>query len=259
MGRSAVLKCRSIREGGFTFLEVLVVMGILSILMGIFVPQMMLADLEKRQADKIASEMKLRMDAARLYYLANKAWPTSFTVLKNQGYLPSSITDTIFGNNITMSYNSNYFTTTINVPNQRVRNLLLQVLPGSYVSSSTYVNSVVPVPGNEVALDGLKQQILDLLSQWELKNIKSFGLLSLQANSGFANVSAPTCKQGYAPQIFTTFVEISSGSATAPILYQAISISWNPGGKFWTVQPLVHLAGGTASPGTKILYFTTCN
>ena len=88
------------KEGGFTLVELLAVVAILSLIVGIAVP--MIGDVvQKSQVKADNAQLELIVDAARLYQVENKEEnedSIKISVLTNLGHLEKNVIGTKVGN-----------------------------------------------------------------------------------------------------------------------------------------------------------------
>lgn len=152
---------------GFTLLELMVVVGVLSILAMTVAPGLLKLQVEKKFTDSLKNDIMNVLDAARQYRFDCGQWPANITNLTSpppgcsgnpsqNPYLPPGFQLTNpFGGAITFSGQPNFFS--LNVPvNAQYNNMVeyFRDLPGFTQTPDGFQVSVVR-PGLEVALSNL--------------------------------------------------------------------------------------------------------
>src|ERR1035441_9567240 len=85
------MKSRFIKKlnGGFSLLEMTVVLMIVTILTSAVIPQF-IKQYSVNAGNKVALDISAVEEASRAYYLAYNVWPVSIAVLQSGNYLPAS-------------------------------------------------------------------------------------------------------------------------------------------------------------------------
>lgn len=131
---------------GFTLIEIVIVLGILAVAAGTILPRE-IKRVQIKAGEKTALEMSIIQEAARAYYVVNKAWPASIGALQSGGYLNASwITNNPWGNAYNSSSTASTFTVSTTMTSEWV-NLVARDLPSTTISGST-VSSTIPIPGS---------------------------------------------------------------------------------------------------------------
>ncbi len=138
-------KISSINNGGFSLIELCIVMGVLAILVSSVTP-VFIKRIQIKAAEKTALEMSNIQQAACAYFVSNNAWPDSIQTLETAGYLnPSWTANNPWQNAYNISSTATGFSVTTIVP-QEWTGLVARNLPTSSVSGG-FVTSMVSVPG----------------------------------------------------------------------------------------------------------------
>ncbi len=147
------LKFNKQKMGGFSLLELTVVLIIMTILLSAVIPQFINGYLEKA-ANKTALDISAIQEAGRAFYISNNHWPSNIAELQSGNFLPGSW-DAInpFGNssgnpsNYSYNFSSNSSLLTVNttVPLSALP-IIQNLLPVTYVTGNIIYSSV-PVPG----------------------------------------------------------------------------------------------------------------
>ena len=148
------------REGGFTLIELVVVLGVLSILGGAVTP-LVVSHVRTRAAQTTAEDLAALADAARAFYVARyptMRWPTGFTELETAGYLPSGFTgQNPFGQSYAMTTTGGRLQLATQVPTE-VAQAVARLLPLSSAAGGQ-VTTTYPVPGQSSDLAAIQLQI----------------------------------------------------------------------------------------------------
>ncbi len=159
-----ILKFNNHQRGGFSLLEMTIVVIIITILASAAIPQLVNGYLVQA-ANKTALDISSIEDASRAYFIKYSAWPVSITPVANQskpldlesnGFLPqnwnainpfgnSSSTPSTFSYSIAQA--GSYLTVSTYVPNSIAQNIIQNLLPGTTPPSSGIVSSSIPPPG----------------------------------------------------------------------------------------------------------------
>ena len=131
----------------FTLLEMTIVLAIICALTTV-VGVRVVESVRILAAEKTAREMKVIQDAAKAYYVDNKAWPASIAVLKTGGYLASAwTTNNPFGNAYNISTSGSSFQVSTNLQTN-YHGVITANLPSVTTSGDT-ATSTIPIPGSE--------------------------------------------------------------------------------------------------------------
>lgn len=256
------------KEGGFTFLEVLIVMLIMGVLASSFLPEFVKNRVDTALINKTIRDVEARLDAARYYYNDHLTFPTSLNNFLSpppdtsgqpvSPYLPAGVTDTTpFGTVYSYSATPNLFTITVrNVPPE-LRMTIANQLPNAVVSGGN-ISTSIPKPGLEAMFDGLRsefdQKLKDTISNLDIHDFEFSGII----NSG-GRVTKPACKSGLTPYIFVTPVFARAGTSGYPIVgYTAWA---NDMGTSWRVYGGVKGQNGTFytnANSVKLLTYVVC-
>jgi prepilin-type N-terminal cleavage/methylation domain-containing protein len=148
------------REAGFTLLELVVVLGVLSILGGAVTP-LVVSHVRARAAQTTAEDLAALADAARAFYVARypaTRWPTAFAELEAAGYLPSGFrAQNPFGQAYTMTTTAGRLQLATQVPSE-VAPAVARLLPLS-TAAGGQVTTTYPVPGQSSDLAAIQLQI----------------------------------------------------------------------------------------------------
>lgn len=138
-------KISSINKGGFSLIELCIVMGVLAILVSSVTP-VFIKRMQIKAAEKTALEMSNIQQAAYAYFVSNTAWPDSIQALGAAGYInPNWTANNPWQNAYNISSTATGFSVTTIVP-QEWTALVARNLPTSSVSGGT-VTSTVSVLG----------------------------------------------------------------------------------------------------------------
>jgi len=150
------LKLNKKLEGGFSLLEMTVVLIVISILASAVIPQL-IKGYAVNAANKTALDISAIEEASRAYYIANNNWPANVAALQSGNYLPSSwnainpfgvsaATPSNYSYNI--SSNASLLTVSTTVP-VSAQPIIQNLLPVTSVTGNI-INSSVPVPGGSI-------------------------------------------------------------------------------------------------------------
>lgn len=149
------------KERGFTLVELMVVLGILSLLAALTTPSY-IEELNQKRAVVSAGETQQILDAARSYRSDKGAWPGNATCSNALAVLSNPTDQYLVGVNSFNRYNSPYSTSctskTFSLDQETVADwdgFLVNSLAGTeIVDSATHlVRSTIGIPGSEPALD----------------------------------------------------------------------------------------------------------
>lgn len=150
---------------GFTLFELAVVLAVLTAITTAAIP-FFIRQAEITAAQKTVGEISIIQDAARWYYLTNRAWPGSVQILQNAAFPAQFFPRTNpWGNAYTLSPNPRSLAVVTTVPNG-MGGLLARALPGvsASVSASGYtVSSVIPPPGQEASISVVRDMANEAL------------------------------------------------------------------------------------------------
>jgi len=140
-------------EGGFSLLEMTVVLIVISILASAVIPQL-IKGYAVNAANKTALDISAVEEASRAYYVANNQWPANIAALQAGNYLPSSwnginpfgySSGTPSNYRYNISSNASLLTVSTTVP-VAAQPIIQSLLPVTSVSGNAIYSSV-PVPG----------------------------------------------------------------------------------------------------------------
>jgi len=152
------------REKGFTLLELLIVLGLLSVLALTLAPGVLKSQAEKVVVEGFKKNVMLVLDAARRYRFHCNAWPLSIndltspppptcTGVSHDSFLPADFQlSNPIGGAVTFNSTPQYFTVVIPVENDFAHlKGYFRELPG-YVDNGNSISLTVVAPGLEVSL-----------------------------------------------------------------------------------------------------------
>lgn len=148
-----ILKLNKILKGGFSLLEMTVVLIIITILASAVIPQFV-KGYQVNAANKTALDISAIEEASRAYYVANNSWPANIAALQAGNYLPASWNGiNPFGYSASnpssyaysLSSSGALLTVSTSVP-VSAQPIIQNLLPVTSVSGNT-INSSAPVPG----------------------------------------------------------------------------------------------------------------
>ncbi len=148
-------------QKGFTLLELTVVLAVSTILVGAAMPTVA-KRVQTAYAQKTAQEVGIIQDASKNYYIDNKAWPASVSVLRTANYLSSTWSgNNPWGNAYTVSQGPTpqTFKVSTTIPSE-LTGVATALLPSSSAVGGT-VTSEIPVPGEEPSLESLVHRYSD--------------------------------------------------------------------------------------------------
>ena len=149
-----ILKTKAHLKGGFSLLEMTVVLIIMTVLASAVIPQLT-KQYTVNAANKTALDISAIEEASRAYYVQNNSWPASIAVLQAGNFLPASWNGiNPFGysspNPTTYSYNissGNSVLTVSTIVPIASQPMIQNLLPVTFVSGNT-IDSSVAVPGS---------------------------------------------------------------------------------------------------------------
>lgn len=204
-----------INRKGFTLLELMVVVGILSILAMTVAPGLLKLQVEKKFTDNLKNNIMNVLDAARQYRFDCGQWPANITNLTSpppgcsgnpsqNPYLPQGFQlVNPFGGAITFSGQPNFFS--LNVPvNAQYGNLIgyFRDLPGFTQTPQGFQTTVVS-PGLEASLQSLDQKYVLKTGDTMTGNLVLAGNAYVDA-SDFRNRTSGTWESANAVRWVTT-------------------------------------------------------
>ncbi|WNZ87442.1 MULTISPECIES: competence type IV pilus major pilin ComGC [Pseudomonas] len=155
------------RQSGFTLLELMVVLAIISIIAALTTPNM-ISEINQRRAELTAAETTMIMDAARSYRIDKGAWPGNATCSDAISVLRNSTPAYLAGITVMNKYNSPYSSSctakTFSLDQNAVKDydgLLVNLIAGTeIVAPDVYqIRTTIGVPGSEPALDAKLSRI----------------------------------------------------------------------------------------------------
>ncbi len=183
-------------DKGFTLFELAVVLAVLGTITTAALP-FFIRRAETTAAQKTAKEVSDIQNAARWYYLTNRAWPGSIQALKSAGFLdPSSAPTNPWGYSYSIASNSRSLTLATTVPNS-IGGLLARALPGmssSVVGTNQKVSSVIPLPGQEASLSVVRNTAEKALRIAKESALPPYGPMTNYWGHGGG---MPPCPPGY--------------------------------------------------------------
>lgn len=248
-------------QKGFTFMELIFVMLVISILLSAFLPTFIKTQVDSQLADKEVASIKMRVEAIRWYFYNKKTPPPNWNTLKTEGYLPTNLPDSgIFGTyNLEATTNPSWISQ-ISVNNVRDTNILRTVLNtignAQYDTASQKLTIGVVKPGQEVALQSVNDRITQL--EDKINHLKVARLIGIyRAGTG---IPFPTdCPPGQQPRIYVAPVAFRAGtsgySLVGAITYADVV------GNGWVLRALVKGSDGVLysdSDAAWVLAMTFC-
>lgn len=150
------------RSEGFTLIELMIVMAILSILAALTTPHIM-EEINYKRATITAEETQLILNAARAYRIDKGAWPGNTTCFNAITVLSSASEGYLAGVTNFNRYNSPYSTSctarSFSLDQEVIADwdgLIVNSVAGTEIidNSSHQIRSTIGLPGSEPALDG---------------------------------------------------------------------------------------------------------
>lgn len=147
---------------GFTLIELMIVMAILSILAALTVPNIK-EEINHKRALITAEETQIILDAARTYRIDKGSWPGNTTCLNALSVLTSTGEGYLTGVKNVNRYNSPYSTSctarSFSLDQEVVADwdgFILNSVAGTELIEATthHIRSTIGIPGSEPALDG---------------------------------------------------------------------------------------------------------
>lgn len=221
---TAFLRCNR----GFTLLEIIMVIAIMSILAASVAPQMIKSKSDEIFLIKAQQEIEARQNAARWYYNDYGVWPTiaqlkaptpnTFNPTGSPYLNPSCSEASPFATSYVISSTITAFTVSVNVPSDLANRLMARLTSPSVSGSGATltVTSSVPRPGNELVA----------------KNFQDIKYISMNNNGDI--VTQPTCYSGATPYIDVLPANFVTGASGQPMT-GFTSWATDNGNGTWTV------------------------
>lgn len=229
---------------GFTLIEVLIAISIMTAAAAYAVPYMM-TRVDIAKAHKAADEAKGWLEAGIAYYAANSAWPADANTLVTAGYMQSSDLNNPWGGTYSLAINGSSLQ--VSTAFSKFPEIGKERLPLSAVSGSTVTARVTP-PGTEAAHSRLLNRYGDagnnrMYAALEMggNNINQTNTLGLnRQNDGAVNLGALSYPDSNAG------LKISTGSSSDPITI------WTNGSEKVRVANSGDVGIGTTVPNNKL-------
>lgn len=145
-------------QGGFTLIELVVVIAVMALIAALMTPNMM-AEINLRRANLTVEDTTAILDAARSYRVATATWPggpscsNAVDILKNAGYLSAIGTTNRYNNPITTSCATYSFSVVQEAVKDWDGYLVNGIAATEITSPGSYqITSKIGIPGSEPAL-----------------------------------------------------------------------------------------------------------
>ena len=137
------------RIQGFTLIELVIVLTIISGLFATYGPQFIQQQVPISQADEAGKDISEIKAAANAYYMENRAWPVTVNELMATGYLPGTGVSP-FGTNYTLGNNGQNLVVSVDTNREQLANMLAgKVSFGAIAADGETVSTEMGTPSRE--------------------------------------------------------------------------------------------------------------
>lgn len=205
----------SVRERGFTLLELMVVLAVSAVIVAFSTPNY-INELNQRRADNAAAETQLIIDAARSFRMAKGVWPGDATCSNALSALSTGSPIYLAGisndNKFNQPYSTSCTATTFSLDQLAVEDwdgyLANSLAATEIVNAGTHqVRTTIGIPGSEPALDAKLSRVAT--GNAELNRMRTDLLLG---GNNIREINDLTAKSGSIDTLLSEFVTVAQSA-----------------------------------------------